>query len=136
MKFFSHCLITATVLFITTGCVQTRYAWQGYDQKLYDHYKNPAEYDQFIESLNEVIEEGESDGKVPPGIYAEYGYVLYEKGRFDESVKYFMKEQNKWPESKILMTKMINNAQKRKAQSEKRKEAIANNPAQIAEVAK
>ncbi len=135
MKNINYFLVCAVILMMT-GCVQTKYAWHNYDQNLYDHYKNPAEYDQFVESLKEVIEDGESEGKVPPGIYAEYGYVLYEKGNFPEAINYFKKEQDKWPESKVLMAKMINNAQKRSTQGEKKKEASTINPVQTSEVTK
>lgn len=102
------------VCFLTfvTGCAPTtRYTWNDYDNKLHKHYKNPAEYDQFIEQLKEVIESGEEDNKVPPGIYAEYGFALYEKGSYTEAAKYFKIENDKWPESRALMAKMIQNAQ-------------------------
>ncbi|MEI6827897.1 MAG: DUF4810 domain-containing protein [Desulfuromonadales bacterium] len=123
MKKLKYCFVMATIL-VLTGCVpQTKYAWNGYDQKLYDHYKNPTESEQFVVTLKEVIEYGENVGKVPPGIYAEYGYVLYEKGNFNEAILYFKKEQDKWSESKVLMTKMISNANKIAAQNEKRKES-------------
>lgn len=101
------------LMLLTVGCAPTsRYAWKNYDQKLYDHYKNPAESDQFVEDLKNTIEEGDESGKVPPGIYAEYGFVLYEKGKIQECLIYFQKEHDKWPESRILMSKMSANAQK------------------------
>ena len=136
MNLFSNCLVLAVFMIFIAGCAQTRYAWEDYDQKLYDHYKNPAEYDEFVVNLQEVILEGEDNNKVPPGMYAEFGYVLYEKGNFPEAISYFKKEQDKWPESRVLMTKMISNAQKRSTQREKQKEASIENPGKSAEVAK
>lgn len=113
-QLFLLCCIAVVV----AGCApKTRYSWNEYDQKLYQHYKNPAEIDQFIADLKEVIEEGEEDGKVPPGIYAEYGFVLYEQGKYKEAVKYFSIENDKWPESRVLMAKMIQNAQRRAKQA-------------------
>jgi hypothetical protein len=119
-----------------TGCVHTKYTWQDYDQKLYNHYKNPASYDQFVEDLKDIIRDCEGSGKIPPGIYAEYGYVLYEKGNFPEAINYFKKEQDKWPESSVIMTKMINNAQKKTAQAEKQKKSSTSDVSQVKEVAK
>lgn len=111
------------------GCTpKTKYAWHDYDNNLYQFYKNPANLDEFIEHLQEVIEEGESEGKVPPGIYAEYGFALYEKGKFDEAAKYFKLENDKWPESRTLMTKMIQIAQqggKRGKQAAQQAAAVA-----------
>jgi len=48
---------------------------------------------------------------VPPGIYAEYGFALYEKGNFPDAIKFFKLESDKWPESRVLMAKMIRNAE-------------------------
>lgn len=111
---------------IVTGCApKTRYAWNNYDAKLYQHYKNPAEYDQFIEHLKEVIEDSEESGKVPPGLYAEYGFALYEKGNYQEAAKYFKLENDKWPESRVLMAKMIQNAQMRDKQDKQPNQAVA-----------
>jgi hypothetical protein len=74
---FQRLCLYACLLVFAAGCApKTRYAWNEYDNKLYEHYKNPAEYDQFIRHLKEVIEDGEAAGKVPPGIYAEYGLNL------------------------------------------------------------
>jgi hypothetical protein len=53
-------------------------------------------------------------------LYAEYGFALYEAGRIDEAVIYFRKEKEKWPESAVIMDKMIRNA--------RRQEEIRKNP--------
>ena len=121
MRKLNYCLICITFLMLT-ACAPTRYAWHGYDQNLYNHYKNPADHEEFAEKIKEVIEDGEADGKVPPGLYAEYGFVLYEKGDFPDAIIFFNKEQTKWPESKVLMAKMISNAQKKSAQGENKKD--------------
>jgi len=44
---------------------------------------------------------------VPPGLYAEYGYALLELGDEQAALAYFAKEQETWPESAYLMTKVI-----------------------------
>jgi len=119
MKKIYCCLIVATLLLVT-GCVQSRYVWDNYDQKLYNHYKSPENYDQFVDDLKAVIATSETSHRVPPGIYAEYGYALYESGNVLEAVEYFKKEQSQWPESNILMEKMISNAQVRLAQNSKK----------------
>lgn len=97
------------LLLFVSGCAthQNRYTWSGYDDKLYNYYKNPTEADNYLEGLQEVVQKAEASGKVPPGIYAEYGYALYEHGRFEEAVTWFGKERDTWPESKVLMDRMI-----------------------------
>ena len=100
-------LLFMMIAVIAAGCTQTRYAWNGYDDKLYSYYKNPVEADRFMEALQEIMQEGEASGRVPPGIYAEYGYQLYERGRYPEAVIWFTKERTAWPDSRILMDRMI-----------------------------
>lgn len=90
------------------GCApNSMYQWGNYEHKLYSYYKNPAEVEKLAESLAKIIEKGEMDGRVPPGIYAEYGYTLLITGNIEEAVTYFEKEKIRWPESTILMDKMI-----------------------------
>lgn len=104
------------MLLCLVGCAPTtHYAWNGYDSKLYRYYKTPAESEQFATALYEIIDSVEVDGRIPPGIYAEYGYQLFERGKFDDAVIWFVKEKNTWPESDIFMNKMIEIAKNRQS---------------------
>lgn len=101
------------------ACVPTQqyYHWGNYDRTLYQHYRNPQDRAAFVEALKIAILEAEQRGdKVPPGVCAEYGYALYEEGQAAESLRWFQREKETWPESTILMDKMIRNAQRRGAQ--------------------
>lgn len=109
-------LVVFTVL--VSGCVQTRYAWNGYEDMLYTYYKTPSESDRFMQGLYEIIQGSEAEGRVPPGIYAEYGYQLYERGRFADALIWYAKERDTWPESQILMDRMISLAGSRGAGQE------------------
>jgi hypothetical protein len=96
------------LLVALAGCApKTRYTWNNYDGSLYQFYKNPAEHEELLARLRTIIDAGEKAGNVPPGIYAEYGYALYEKGSYADASKNFKLEQDKWPESRFLMEKMI-----------------------------
>ncbi len=118
-----------SLLAVLSGCAQTRYAWEGYDDKLYSYYKTPAESEQFLEAIHEVIQEGDAAGKVPPGLYAEYGYLLFERGQFPEAINWFRKERDKWSESSFFMDKMIALANNRKTSTEvKQPESLAARP--------
>ena len=90
------------------GCgTTTKYHWGNYENSLYRYYKNPAEVEELAEALADIIEKGERDGRVPPGIYADYGYLLLLTGHTGEAIIYFEKEKNTWPECSMLMDKMI-----------------------------
>lgn len=107
--------IAAASAALLQGCApRTLYRWGEYDDALYAHYKNPQDREAFVERLRVVIDGAEQGGeKVPPGCYAEYGYALYEEGKYDEASRYFKLEREKWPESGVLMQKMIATADRR-----------------------
>lgn len=107
-------LAAAAAAAALSACVpQTRYHWGNYDDALYRHYKNPQERETFVESLRTNIQDAEQSGrKVPPGMYAEFGYALLEEGQAQAAVPWFQKEKATWPESTVLMDKMIRNAER------------------------
>lgn len=114
MKFLAKYSVVLMLLFSICGCVpQTQYAWNNYDKTLYNHYKDPSQKEDFSQTLKETVEEAESSNRVPPGIYAEYGFLMYEQGNSLQAIQYYQKEADKWPESRAFMAKMINTAQKR-----------------------
>jgi len=114
-KIFLPWLVLTAALLTVSGCAGNRmYTWGNYDETLYSHYKNPQDHEKHLEKLKALVTEAESTGggKVPPGLYAEYGFALHEAGRTDEAVIYFRKEKEKWPESAVMMDKMIRNVQR------------------------
>lgn len=105
----------AVAALAASGCAGkvTTYRWGNYDEVLYSHYKHPQERQAYVASLKTIILAAQQEGKtVPPGIYAEYGYALYEEGNAPEAVKYFERERDTWPESRVFMEKMIANARR------------------------
>ncbi|WP_242394961.1 DUF4810 domain-containing protein [Anaeromyxobacter oryzisoli] len=103
------------VALAVSGCAaRTTYHWGSYDETLYKHYKRPLDREAWVAGLEETVLAAEQDGeRVPPGVYAELGYALLEEGQTKEAISYFEKEKTKWPESRVLMEKMIRNAQQR-----------------------
>lgn len=94
--------------FSLVGCQTTMYEWGQYDAALYAHYREATSDVQFAEALAEVIAKAEaSDKQVPPGLYAEYGAALMELGEYDEAIRYFSKEGDMWPESRVFMDRLI-----------------------------
>ncbi|KLN60372.1 hypothetical protein WH96_11495 [Kiloniella spongiae] len=97
--------LTAALL---SGCmVQDKYHWGSYEQDLLTYYRDSDKGTILVENLSETITKGEEKGLVPPGIYAEYGYLLLESGNAKDSILYFKKERDAWPESATLMQAMI-----------------------------
>ena len=97
---------------------QEPYHWGEYETALYGYYENSENLENLMKALDAAIVEGEKleksepttkgakQRRLPPGLYAEYGYLLMLKG--DPKAKsYFEKEKQTWPESGTLMDKMI-----------------------------
>lgn len=120
----------AVLILLAQGCASGRkYSWGRYDTELYRHYKNPQDREAHLERLKEIMEKAETEDRVPPGLYAEYGYCLYELGSIDEAIPYFEKERAKWPESNVLMEKMIRNA-RRQQENLQRSSSMRSSPGQ------
>lgn len=102
-------IIGIAALMSLGACAQqtTLYEWGSYSPSLRSYYKKPAELAEFSGKLQESLAKAEAAGKVPPGLYAEYGYVQLEMGNQGEALNYFAKERDRWPESAPFMTKLI-----------------------------
>ncbi|WP_035375267.1 DUF4810 domain-containing protein [Pseudoduganella violaceinigra] len=115
-------LIAVAVLAALAGCSTaptTKYDWGTYEQSLYEHYKKPADMPAITAALSSTINNAEKNNRaVPPGLYAEYGYLMLQQNRLDEAQVYFIKEKNKWPESTVLMDRMIKLAQSKPASAQ------------------
>jgi hypothetical protein len=107
----SRVLLIAPILaMFLGGCVTNhqRYGWGTYDPSLYAYYKDPTKEAALAESLAAIISTADSHhSQVPPGIYAEYGYLQLQAGKNLAAVELFKQEETHWPESKVFMDRMI-----------------------------
>lgn len=109
-------VLTLGALMALVACKPPQtYNWGNYEGSLYTLMKDPTSLDKYGKALQRQIEEGDGSGKVPPGIYAEYGYFLTVTNQPGEAIKYYEKEKQRWPESALLMDKMILNCKSPKA---------------------
>lgn len=103
-------MLLPVLLLSVVGCAtqHQRYDWGDYDPSLYGYYKDPTKLGELSASLAAVIDEaGKNHATVPPGIYAEYGYLQLQQGKNSNAVELFKQEENHWPESKVFMDRMI-----------------------------
>lgn len=101
-----------------SGCATTReaYDWGGYDQMLYESYKEAAKAGEFRAELEAHITALEArNATVAPGLYADLGTLYLEAGDSDRAIALYEKERAAWPESRGLMTALIVNLQRRQA---------------------
>lgn len=104
------------LIVLASGCAsQGLYEWGNYDESLYKYYKNAENEDKLFSSLEVLISDSDNKSNlsrkpIAPGLYAEYGYLLFERGRYQEAVLAFAEEKKRYPESSLLMDKMIKSA--------------------------
>jgi hypothetical protein len=105
-------LFIAFGLSLLVGCVQqnTLYNWGKYQEASYAYVKNNTDED--LEKLMkeyQYIIDNQKDGlkKVPPGIYADYGYLLVKQGKIKEGLELLKLEIVLYPESAVFIEGII-----------------------------
>jgi len=84
------------------------YDWSNYERDFCRPCDEPEKLKAFETTLLQIIKKSDEAGrKPPPGVVAEYGYMLYERSEFDTAIDYFEREAREWPESQVLMKRMI-----------------------------
>lgn len=90
------------------GCATPSiYYWGKFEDGLHDRYitQDQAQADVY---LFETIRTAEQQNlRVPPGAYADYGFLLFKRGDREGAIAYFEKEKRLFPESSAFMTKLI-----------------------------
>ena len=110
---------TLTALALLTGCAAPGlYQWSGYDQSLYAGYKDVTKMEALRIKLEAHVGEMEkSNAKVAPGLYAELGTLYLKAGATQKAIDFYTKERNAWPESRVLMTSLIQNLERRQSEA-------------------
>jgi hypothetical protein len=108
---------TLTALALLTGCAAPGlYQWGGYDQSLYAGYKDVTKMEALRIKLEAHVGEMEkSNARVAPGLYAELGTLYLKSGATQKAIDFYTKERSAWPESRVLMTSLIQNLERRQS---------------------
>jgi len=112
-------LLILLVPVLLASCVpQKMYYWGDYSSTLYQSRKVPSEenllkHKQALESI--IQQSNEQNLRVPPGVYAELGYIYFRQNATDAAVKYFLLEEQTYPESRIFMERLVQAAKARAA---------------------
>ena len=104
------CSLCFFILVFLAGCApQEIFYWGDYSTTLYDYKKNPDEKTLAAhkKSLIDIIAVSpQKNRRIPPGVYAEYGFLLIKDGKEGEGLQYFEKEITLYPESKIFIQRL------------------------------
>lgn len=115
-KHFWHLVIVCSI-FVLPGCgTPPLFDWGDYEESLLIRHEDASEEGQLeaFKMLEATIQEAEEkNGRLAPGIYADYGYLLFKQGNTKGAVENFNKESSLYPESKYFMDSIISRIQER-----------------------
>jgi hypothetical protein len=91
------------------GCAapSSLYSWGGYEASLSSRYLQ-EDLPRAELLLRDTIAGAERESRrVPPGAYADYGFLLYRRKDYEGAIRFFEKEKAAFPESAALMTRIV-----------------------------
>ena len=86
------------------------YSWADYEKTSYNYLKNANEEStqKLIATYDKIIKKQVGTRKtVPPGIMADYGFLLINQGKVEEGKAMLAKEIKTYPESKIFIERIL-----------------------------
>jgi hypothetical protein len=101
--------LSIILLVLIGGCAQnnSQYNWGAYSLSLYDYGRDSTKQGDYVKALAAIVKDAPNK-KVPPGIYAEYGFMELNAGHTDNALSLFAKEKQAWPESSAFMDRVSN----------------------------
>lgn len=104
--------VIALSVLTLAGCSnisEAGYYWGNYAVTLYAYQKSPSAETlaQHEKELRDIIEYSkENQLKVPPGIYAELGYIEQNRGESDNALGFYREEMATYPESQSFLERL------------------------------
>jgi len=100
----------ALTMLVSCTSQKPLYTWESYGSHSYKYLKkrDKESRSELIESCQEVInnQEGERE-MVPPGVYADYGFLLIKSGELEKGKKMLSKEMQNYPESEVFIERIL-----------------------------
>lgn len=110
--------ITTLVLALSLGLVTSScqlghsalYSWHKYDSTIYSYTRSqtPEQLAALVEQYERLIDRQSGMRKMPPpGICAEYGYLLLKTGKREQGLEMLRREIANYPESEAFIARII-----------------------------
>lgn len=100
-------LLLIAIMIATASCTvqQPLYNYTGYDDAIYQYTKNKDDksLDQLLKVYDELITKTGSRQVPPPGLYADYGFLLIQKGELIKGKELLKMEASLYPESSYFV---------------------------------
>ena len=128
-KMFSKLFFLLFISVAFIGCAQQKpmYYWGNYSDTLYHAKKEPGveTLAKHKEALENIVEESNNRNlRVPPGVYAELGYLYAAQNNSKKAIELFSLEKTTYPESTIFMDRLIMQTEKRDSGSSESPEDV------------
>lgn len=109
MKNFTKLMLVAIVL---SSCAKPMYYWGDYDGAFYSHQKNLDDKSarKLLAAYKDMVNNAKKKSVrqvPPPGIYADYGFMLIKEGREREGERMLEKEMQTYPESAFFIQQLL-----------------------------
>jgi len=107
-----HVFTISIVIILLTGCATptSLYTWSNYSTLAHNYLKNSDEVSttKLFDGYDEVINNQKGTrSAVPPGIYADYAFLLLERGEVERAREMLNKEITLYPESKVFIEHIL-----------------------------
>jgi hypothetical protein len=103
-------LLLPAFLLVSCSSQKPLYSWENYNQASYNYLKNSDEKStqQLIETYQKIIDKQKGTrAAVPPGLYADYGFILLQANKTDQGKAMLKKEIELYPESKVFIDRIL-----------------------------
>lgn len=105
-------LILITLIGVLASCSSKRtlYTWEDYDKTSYVYLKetNEETRQNLLNSYQDIIDKQKGTrGVTPPGIYADYGFLLIQANQTKQGKKMLQKEMDMYPESSVFINRIL-----------------------------
>ena len=102
--------VILVLAFSSCGAPKGLYSWDKYEQASYNYLKKADDksIDQIMQQYQKVIENQKGTRQTtPPGMFADYGFFLIQKGEIKAGKANLKKEIALYPESKIFIDRIL-----------------------------
>tara|TARA_S200000501_G_C20693212_1_gene686110 strand:- start:518 stop:865 length:348 start_codon:yes stop_codon:yes gene_type:complete len=104
-------LILISLFFNSCSTPKGLYSWSKYEKATFDYLKNEDEksIDRVMKEYRKIISDQKKGtrGITPPGVHADFGFFLLQKGKMKEAKENLNKEIILYPESKIFIDRIL-----------------------------
>lgn len=122
---FQKCFMGVVASALVGCATPSTYHWGKFEDGLHDRYvtQDHAQADVYL--LQTIGAAEQQNLRVPPGAYADYGFLLFKRGDRKGAIAYFEKEKLLFPESSAFMTKLIERIKQKDAETAEKQEPQA-----------